>query len=158
MSKKNLDQQGRLRSVIVSFRVSPEEGKLLNTKVALSGLTKQDYIIHRLMEQEITVVGSPRVYKALKDQLAAVQAELMRLNSGAEVSPELRETIRLIARTLEGMGAMNAPGQTGGQRYEVDRVRGTLRPRLQGTRGPRGLHNCGNGSGWIWSATGSFRS
>lgn len=121
MSKKNLDQQGRLRSVIVSFRVSPEEGKLLNTKVALSGLTKQDYIIHRLTEQEITVVGSPRVYKALKDQLAAVQAELMRLNSGAEVSPELGETIRLIAHTLEGMGAMTGPGQTGGQRYEVDR-------------------------------------
>lgn len=72
MSKKNLDQQGRLRSVIVSFRVSPEEGRLLNTKVALSGLTKQDYIIRRLTEQEITVVGSPRVYKALKDQLTAV--------------------------------------------------------------------------------------
>ncbi len=109
MSKKNLDQQGRLRSVIVSFRVSPEEGRLLNTKVALSGLTKQDYIIRRLTEQEITVVGTPRVYKALKDQLAAVQAELMRLNSGAEVSPELWETIQLIAHTLEGMGGHDRP-------------------------------------------------
>ena len=110
MSKKNLDQQGRLRSVIVSFRVSPEEAKLLNTKGARSGLTKQDYIIHRLTEQGITVVGSPRVYKALKDQLAAVQAELMRLNSEAEVSLELGETIRLIARTLEGMGGHDRPG------------------------------------------------
>lgn len=115
MSKKNLDQQDRLRSVIVSFRVSPEEGKLLNTKVALSGLTKQDYIIRRLTEREITVVGSPRVYKALKDQLAAVQAELMRLNSGAEVSPELQETIQLIAHTLKGMGGDIRPGTDRGQ-------------------------------------------
>lgn len=34
----------------------------------LSGLTKQDYIIRRLQEKEIVVVGNPRVYKALKSE------------------------------------------------------------------------------------------
>ena len=39
---KNLDYQGRWRSKTVAFRVSEEEGKLLDDCVRLSGLTKQD--------------------------------------------------------------------------------------------------------------------
>lgn len=45
MSEKTLDPKGRWRSVTVGFRMSPEEVEMLNTKVYLSGLTKQDYII-----------------------------------------------------------------------------------------------------------------
>lgn len=101
--EKNLDNYGRFRSVNVSFRVSPEEAELLNTKVALSGLTKQDYIIRRLTGNEITVIGNPRVYKALKDRLIAVQDELMRLCKGEEVSPEMLETMQLIALTLRDL-------------------------------------------------------
>ena len=52
-----LDRKGRWRNKVVAFRVSPEEDELLETKVRLSGLTKQDYIISRLLEKEITVVG-----------------------------------------------------------------------------------------------------
>ena len=50
MSRKNLDQKGRVRGKIVSFRVSPEEWEMLNRKVALSGHTKQDYIISSILE------------------------------------------------------------------------------------------------------------
>ena len=49
MSRKNLDEHGRLRSKTVSFRVSPEEGQRLDAIVAMSGLTKQDYIVARLI-------------------------------------------------------------------------------------------------------------
>ena len=54
MSRKNLDEHGRLRSKTVSFRVSPEEGQRLDAIVAMSGLTKQDYIVARLLCQEVT--------------------------------------------------------------------------------------------------------
>ena len=40
---KNLDYKGRWRNKTVAFRVSEEEAKLIDTQVALSGLTKQDY-------------------------------------------------------------------------------------------------------------------
>ena len=49
MSAKNLDSKGRFRSRTIGFRVSPEEEKLINSAVALSGLTKQDYIVKRLL-------------------------------------------------------------------------------------------------------------
>ena len=47
--EKKLDHNGRWRNRIVAFRVSDEEAKLLNDLVALSGLTKQDYIMRRLL-------------------------------------------------------------------------------------------------------------
>ena len=54
-----LDRQGRWRNKVVAFRMSPEEDEVLEAKVKLSGLTKQEYIIRRLTDREIIVVGNP---------------------------------------------------------------------------------------------------
>ena len=102
MSAKCLDIQGRWRNKTVAFRVSPEEDELLETAVRLSGLTKQDYIIRRLQEKEVVVTGNPRVYKALKNELAKVLNELKRLKKGDDVPEDLLEVIRLITVTHEG--------------------------------------------------------
>lgn len=99
MSAKNLDQKGRLRNKIVALRMSPEESELLNTAVAISGLTKQDYIINKLLDRTVTVQPNPRVYKALKTQLENVLTELKE----KEPSDDLLETIRLINVTLYEM-------------------------------------------------------
>ena len=101
--EKALDRQGRWRSKTVAFRVSPEENNQIEMKVRLSGLTKQDYIVSRLAEREIRVVGNPRVYKALKNQMADIYEELQRLTSAQEVTPDMLETLQRIAITLNGM-------------------------------------------------------
>lgn len=98
-----LDRKGRWRNKVVAFRLSPEEDELLETKVRLSGLTKQDYIISRLLEKEITVVGNPRVYKALRKQMESIYEELQRIAVGATVDDELLETLQLVAITLNEM-------------------------------------------------------
>lgn len=49
------------------------------------------------------VQGNPRVYKALRDELAAVLAELRRAEDGANVDGELLDTIRMIAAIMGGM-------------------------------------------------------
>lgn len=103
MSAKTLDRKGRWRNKTVAFRVSPEEDEQIEIAVRLAGLTKQDYIIKRLQEKEIVVVGNPRVYKALKNELARVVGELKRIETGGNVSDELLETIELITRTMQGM-------------------------------------------------------
>lgn len=103
MSVKVLDQQGRWRNKTVAFRVSSEEDKQIEAAVRLSGLTKQDYIIKRLQEKDVVVVGNPRVYKALKNELARVLDELQRIDGGGEVSRELMDTIELITLTMQGM-------------------------------------------------------
>lgn len=72
-------------------------------KVRLSGMTKQDYIVSRLTDREIRVDGNPRVYKALKNQMADIYEELQRLTSAQEVTPDMLETLQVIAITLNGM-------------------------------------------------------
>jgi hypothetical protein len=103
MSAKNLDNHNRWRNKTVAFRVSPEEDEQLEIAVRLSGLTKQEYITRRLLNRDIVVQGNPRVYKALRDQLAAVLGELRRIGDGAGVDGELLDTIRMIAAIMNGM-------------------------------------------------------
>lgn len=103
MSKKNLDGQGRWRSVNVSFRMSPEEDRLLETFVKLSGMTKQDYITSRVLEKDVTVIGNPRVYRALRDKADELLAEMIRISAGDTVQPELLEILQMFVRILEGM-------------------------------------------------------
>ena len=101
--EKSLDYKGRWRNHTVAFRVSDEEAKLLNDLVALSGLTKQDYITRRLLCRDVVVQGNPRVYKALRNQLAAVLEELQRIEAGSRVDDELMDTIDMIAAIMDGL-------------------------------------------------------
>ena len=103
MSAKNLDRHNRWRNITVAFRVSPAEDEQIETAVRLSGLTKQDYITRRLLCREVVVQGNPRVYKALRNELAAVLAELQRIEAGAGVDEELMDNIELIAAIMDGM-------------------------------------------------------
>jgi hypothetical protein len=66
-------------------------------------MTKQDYIIHRLQEKEIVVVGNPRVYKALRNQMEQIYVELQRIEAGQLMDDDLLEVIELVAVTLNGM-------------------------------------------------------
>lgn len=103
MSAKNLDNHNRWRNKTVAFRVSPEEDVQIETAVRLTGLTKQDYIIRRLLNQDVVVQGNPRVYKTLRDQLAAVLDELRRVDDGTGVDSELLDTINMITAIMGGM-------------------------------------------------------
>ena len=103
MSLKNRDNKNRWRNKTVAFRVSPEEDAQIETAVRLSGLTKQDYITRRLLCREVVVQGNPRVYKALRSELAAVLAELQRIEAGTGVDEELMDNIELIAAIMDGM-------------------------------------------------------
>ena len=103
MSLKNRGEHNRWRNKTVAFRVSPEEDKQIETYVQLSGLTKQDYITRRLTHRDIVVQGNPRVFKALRNQLAAVLQELQRIEAGSEVNDELLDVIEMIADILGGL-------------------------------------------------------
>lgn len=65
-------------------------------------MTKQDYITRRLTHREIIVQGNPRVYKALRNNLADVLTELQRIENGGEVNDELLDLIKMIADIFGG--------------------------------------------------------
>ena len=103
MSAKNLDHHNRWRNRTVAFRVSEEENTLIDTFAKLSGHTKQTYITERLLCRDVVVQGNPRVYKALRNQLASVLQELKRIDDQSEISDVLLETIQMIAKIMDGM-------------------------------------------------------
>ena len=111
MSLKNRDDHNRWRNKTVAFRVSPEEDKQIETYVQLSGLTKQDYITRRLTHRDIVVQGNPRVFKALRNQLADVLTELQRIEAGGEVNDELLDVIEMIADILGGLKGEDNNGE-----------------------------------------------
>ena len=101
--ERTLDYKGRWRNHTVAFRVSNEEANLLNDLVALSGLTKQDYITRPLLCRDVVVQGNARVYKALKNQMAAIYEELKRLEALSPDNDELLYTLQVIGITLDGL-------------------------------------------------------
>ena len=105
--ERNLDKQGRWRNKTVSFRMSNEEIRLLNNLVSLSGLTKQDYIIKRLLCKDVVVVGNTRVYKALKNHMEQIFTELKRLSTMQEIDDVTLSTIQFIGQILQGMKEEN---------------------------------------------------
>ena len=102
----------------MGFRVSPEENERINKVVALSGLPKQEYCYRRCLNRDVVVQGNPRVYKALKQELAAVLAELQRIeagNGGADDRQSLHVTNYSITNQNGNINAflLNGGGRNG---------------------------------------------
>ena len=66
-------------------------------------MPKQEYCYRRCLNQDVVVQGNPRVYKALKQELADVLAELQRIETGSRIDDELLDVIELIAVILGGL-------------------------------------------------------
>lgn len=103
MAEKNRDQYQHWRCHTIGFRMSPEESAQLDIAVKLSGLTKQEYVCNRCLEREIVVRANPRVFKALKDQMGEVLGRLQEIATAGEISPELFDTIQMIAVIMDGL-------------------------------------------------------
>lgn len=107
MSKKARDGQGRWRSKTIAFRISPEENKLLEDLVRLSGLTKQDYIINRVLDREVKVYPNPRVQKALRDTMKELCMRLQDIKSPNELTQETINVLEFLGNLYEGLGDKN---------------------------------------------------
>lgn len=101
MSEKRKDDKNRWRNVTVAFRMSPEEAKELNDKVALSGLSKQDYIIKSLLDHEIRVVCGRKVAREMKMYLEGILEELQFIDADRGMDEELLTPLKHILRILE---------------------------------------------------------
>ena len=103
MSAKARDGQGRWRCKTIGVRISPEENAELDALVSLSGMTKQDYCISRMLHRDVVVTGNPRVHKALKKQMEQLCQEFERLCSINDVSAEALHVLEYLAKIYEGL-------------------------------------------------------
>lgn len=103
MSHKNIDNKNRLRSKIVSFRMSPDEAELLNSLVIVSGLNKQDYLINRALQRDVIINGNPRVFIGLKKELIALYNEFQRMRDCSQITDEQLILLNQIIKILNEM-------------------------------------------------------
>lgn len=112
MSRPIVDHKGRRRCKTVAFRISPEEADQLDLKVALSGLSKQDYITKCLLESKFTVSATVRMRKAMKEQIGLIVAELRRIRSPAEMPDELLESLDALSSFAGSFAPEESPVET----------------------------------------------
>lgn len=101
--EKKLDNKGRWRNKTTSFMMSPEERADLDIRVKLSGLTKQEYMVRRLLERDVIVQPNSRIFKALRDQMAEILTELRRIENSTVIDDELLAVIKTVAQTYNGL-------------------------------------------------------
>ena len=116
MTAPSKDRMGRRRSVTVGFRVSPEEAREIDALVALSGLTKQDYILRRLTDREVAVYPSVRVQRAVQDQAMLCYEELRRIERAGNITPELAHVLDTLAKTFAELGREAGPSAIDAER------------------------------------------
>ena len=116
MSAKNYDRHNRWRSKTIAFRMSPEEDQQLEAFVKISGLTKQDYITTRLLEE------SAARFRARGITLSWNTDVVEHLSQQGEVDMGARPLRRLIAAKIEDPAAdlMLAGSLTSGQELRLE--------------------------------------
>lgn len=93
----------RKRSKTMAFRLTPEEHAILCERIALSGLDRQEYIYRKLMDMEVVVQPSVRVHKALKDSMAQIYQQLLRIRAGGSLSSDMEAVIRMLAKEFRDL-------------------------------------------------------
>lgn len=108
MSNKNLDRSGRMRNKTVAFRVS-EEARLIDIEVMLSGMTKQDYIIARLLKHEVVVRPGISWYFKVRNAIKPIYEELQRLERASDGSQELWEALGVLSKEFVALRGSEEP-------------------------------------------------
>lgn len=122
VSRRSCDASGRWRSTTVSFRVSPEEAAFIDAEVAMSGLSKQEFIVGRLLDRRLTVIPSSRVQRNLSLLMDSVYRELRRIGRAPDMSPELEETVVLLSCVFAALGIQEGPSDVSTEREAIRRL------------------------------------
>ncbi len=107
MSEKNRDRSGRWRYLTIAFRVSPEENETINRLAKASGHTKQNFLTSNMLGATITVIGNPKVYKALKEEMIRLCEELIRIEKAGDLTPDYIVLIKTVTDIYAGLKGEN---------------------------------------------------
>lgn len=102
MTKK--ENYNRYRCKTLVFTQSNVEKERINSLVYLSGMSKQDYIIRRLIDEEVVAIPNIKVQKHIREMLKKVNCQLIeQLKLGNEPTKETKEIISVISLMMSDM-------------------------------------------------------
>ena len=103
VSPKKKDEKKRKRSVIVNFRMTPEEKKLLDNRIEISGMQRQDYFIQSCLYQKIKTYGNIRTFDVMRKKVVEINKHLNLISKSEELDLEILESLRMILEMLDGL-------------------------------------------------------
>lgn len=103
VSPKMKDEKKRKRSVIVNFRMTPEEKKLLDNRIELSGMQRQDFFIKSCLYQKIITYGNIRTFDVMRKKAVEINKHLNSISKSEELDLEVLESLRMILEMLDGL-------------------------------------------------------
>ena len=95
----------RLRNKTMAFRCTPEEYELVTRMAEACGMSKQDYIMAKLTDTEITVVSNPRTQKAMRGWIESLTADVRRENQTGRLSEHLQDQLTIVLKYFNGLCA-----------------------------------------------------
>lgn len=100
---KKKNEKNRKRNTIVNFRVTPEEKRLLDDRIALSGLPRAEFFINSCLHQKILTVGNVKTFDVMRKKMMVIDQHLQTITKSDELDLEILESLRMILEMLEGL-------------------------------------------------------
>ena len=69
---KKKNEKNRKRNTIVNFRVTPEEKRLLDDRIALSGLPRGEFFINSCLHQKILTLGNVKTFDVMRKKMMVI--------------------------------------------------------------------------------------
>ena len=103
VTPKKKNEKNRKRSVIVNFRVTPEEKQLIDERIALSGLPRAEFFIQSCMYQKVITFGNVKTFDGMKKKLLVIDEHLQAVEKSEELDLKILESLRMILEMLAGL-------------------------------------------------------
>jgi len=100
---KKKNEKNRKRSVIVNFRVTPEEKQFIYERIALSGLPRAEFFIQSCIHQKVITFGNVKTFDAIKKKLLVIDEHLQTISKSEELDIEVLESLRMILEMFNGL-------------------------------------------------------
>lgn len=99
--KKKKNEKNRKRNTIINFRVSPEEKKLIDARIVLSGLPRAEFFIESCLYQTILVKGNIRSFTEIKNRMEEIADAIDKNPHLEDVEPEQAEMLKTILEIID---------------------------------------------------------
>ena len=102
VTPKKKNEKNRKRSVIVNYRVTPEEKQLIDERIALSGLPRAEFFIQSCMYPKVITFGNVKTFDAIRREMKVIDEHLCQVQRADELDLQVLESLRAILEILNG--------------------------------------------------------
>lgn len=99
--KKPVNEKARKRNTIINFRVTPEEKKRIDARIAMTGLSKSEFFIESCLYQTVLVKGNIRTFSEFEHEIRQLSSQFDKNIALEHMDPVQQESLRMILEILE---------------------------------------------------------